>query len=105
MLTYSAILLVTAAIFLGLSIAIYRGKTNLIHDYHQTGVTDKVGYGKAMGKALLVMTAAMLLSGIVGLFGDSDGIALLAVAVLVVGFVIGLVCIAVVQKKFNGEGL
>ena len=102
MLTYSVILLVVAVIFLGISIAIYRGKTNLIHDYHQTEVTDHAAYGKAMGKALLVMTAAMMLSGIIGLFGDSDGIALLSVAVLVVGLIAGFVCIVAVQRKYNG---
>lgn len=47
---------------------------------------------------MLVVAAALLLSGIVGLFPDCEWI---AVAVLYVGLVIGIVCIVRVQKKFN----
>ncbi len=48
------------------------------------------------------MAAAPLLSGIIGLLGDSAGIALLAAAVLVIGTGIGIGRIASVQKKYNG---
>lgn len=101
MLTYSLIVCSTGLLFAGIGIAIYKGKTDLIHDYHQTKVTDKAAYGKAFGKAMLVLAAAMLLSGIVGLLGDSDAVAMAAVAILVIGFGIGFGCIAVVQKKYN----
>ena len=53
-----------AVLFTVLGIAIYKGKTDLIHDYHQTKVTNKSAYGKAFGKAMLVIAAVMLLSGI-----------------------------------------
>ena len=95
---YSIIMFLVAAIFMVVSIAIYRGKTDLIHDYHQTKVKDKAAYGKAFGKAMFVITAALLLSGIIGLL---ENLALLAVAVLIIGLIIGFVCIATVQKKFN----
>lgn len=98
MLLYSIILFLVAAIFTGVSIAIYKGKTDLIHDYHQTKVKDKAAYGKAFGKAMFVITAAILLSGIIGLF---ENLTLLAVVVLIVGLIIGFICIAAVQKKFN----
>ena len=104
MLTYSLIVFSTGVLFVGLSVAIYKGKTDLIHDYHQTKVTDKAAYGKAFGKAMLVLAAAMLLSGIVGLLGDSDAIAMTAVAILVIGFCVGIGCIVAVQKKYN-QGL
>ena len=84
-----------------ISIAIYRGKTDLIHDYHQNKVTDKVGYGKAFGKAMLVISAAMLISGIINLFGDSETVAMISVAVLFLGLIIGIACIIAVQKKYN----
>ena len=58
-------------------------------------------YGKAFGKAMLVVSAALFLSGIVGLLGDSEKVAMIAIAVLVVGLVIGISCIIVVQKKYN----
>ena len=98
MLIYSIIMFITSAVFLGLSIAIYRGRTDLIHDYHQTKVTDQAAYGKAFGKALLVIAGTMLLSGIIGL---AERFAVLAVAVLMIGLCIGIVCIVAVQRKYN----
>ena len=101
MLLYSIIMFVAGLLFVGLSIAIYKGKTNLIHDYHQTNVTDKAAYGKAFGKAMLVIAIAMLFSGIVSLLDDSEITAIIAVAVLIIGLIIGFVCFAAVQKKYN----
>ena len=87
-----------AVLFTVLGIAIYKGKTDLIHDYHQTKVTDKSAYGKAFGKAMLVIATVMLLSGIIGLFKN---LLMLAVAILIIGLVVGIGCIVVVQKKYN----
>ena len=98
---YSIIMFVVGLLFVGLSIAIYKGKTNLIHDYHQTNVTNKDAYGKAFGKAMLVIAIAMLFSGIVSLLDDSEITTIIAVAVLIIGLIIGFVCIAAVQKKYN----
>ena len=101
MFLYSFIMFPVAILFIILSIAIYKGKTQLIHDYHQTYVKDKEGYGKEFGKALGVIAACMLLSGIIGLFGDNTVVVLVAVAVLFLGIIAGLVCIYKVQKKYN----
>ena len=98
MLLYSIIMFIVAVIFIGMGIAIYRGKTDLIHDYHQTKVTDKSAYGKSFGKAMLVIATVMLLSGITGLF---ESLTILAVAILIIGLVIGIGCIVAVQKKYN----
>ena len=87
-----------AVLFTALGIAIYKGKTDLIHDYHQTKVTNKSAYGKAFGKAMLVIATAMLLSGIIGLFKN---LLMLAVAILIIGLVVGIGCIVAVQKKYN----
>ena len=87
-----------AVLFTVLGIAIYKGKTDLIHDYHQTKVTNKSAYGKAFGKAMLVIATAMLLSGIIGLFKN---LLMLAVAILIIGLVVGIGCIVAVQKKYN----
>lgn len=84
-----------------LSIAIYKGKTNLIHSYHQIKVTDKSAYGKAFGKALFGVAMAPFFSGIAALFGDSESIAIIAVAVLMIGIGIGIGFIVAVQKKYN----
>ena len=98
MLVYSIIMFLVSALFTVLGIAIYKGKTDLIHDYHQTKVTDKSAYGKAFGKAMLLIATVMLLSGIIGLF---EKLLILAVAVLIIGFVLGIGCIVAVQKKYN----
>ena len=98
MTAYSIILFLTGALFAGLGIAIYRGKTELIHDYHRTKVTDHAAYGKAFGKAMFVMAAAMVLSGVIGLV---EHLAAFAVAVLIVGLGIGICCIIAVQRKYN----
>ena len=87
-----------AVLFTVLGIAIYKGKTDLIHDYHQTKVTNKSAYGKAFGKAMLVIATAMLLSGIIGLFKN---LLMLAVVILIIGLVVGIGCIVAVQKKYN----
>ena len=98
MLLYSIIMFLVAVLFTVLGIAIYKGKTDLIHDYHQTKVTDKSAYGKAFGKAMLLIATVMLLSGIIGLF---EKLLILAVAILIIGFVLGIGCIVAVQKKYN----
>ena len=98
MLLYSIIMFLVAALFTVLGIAIYKGKTDLIHDYHQAKVTDKSAYGKAFGKAMLVIATVMLLSGIIGLFKN---LLVLAVAILIIGLVVGIGCIVAVQKKYN----
>lgn len=101
MMLYSIIIFLAAVPMIKISIAIYQGKTNLIHDYHQTKVTDKAAYGKAFGKAMFVVSMALLLSGIIGLFGDSEAIAMIAVPVLFIGLFIGIAWLVAVQKKYN----
>ncbi|MBQ8010497.1 MAG: DUF3784 domain-containing protein [Oscillospiraceae bacterium] len=98
MLLYSIIMFLIAVLFIILGIAIYKGKTDFIHDYHQTKVTNKSAYGKAFGKAMLVIATVMLLSGIIGLFKN---LLMLAVAILIIGLVVGIGCIVAVQKKYN----
>ena len=96
-----AVIMFAASILIGvLAVLIYKGKTDLIHDYHQTKVTDKIGYGKAFGRAMAIIASAMAVSGAVSLFGE--GVMEYAVAVLFVGFVIGIAVMVKVQKKYNG---
>lgn len=101
MFLYSCILLPVSILFAVLSISIYKGNTKLIHDYHQTNVEDKEAYGKGFGKALGVIAAGIFTSGVVGLLGDSDTIAMAAVIILFAGLFAGLFCIYKVQKKYN----
>lgn len=101
MVLYSIIMFLAAIPMTIISISIYKGKTDLIHDYHQTKVTDKAAYGKAFGKAMLVVSSALLLSGIISLFSMSEAMATIAVAVLFIGLFIGISQIIAVQIKYN----
>lgn len=101
MLIYSIIMFSVAILFTAISISIYRGNTKLIHDYHQTKVTDLVSYGKAFGKAMFVVGLAPLFSGLIGLAGDSKSIGTAAIAVFFIVFAIGLICLWRVQRKYN----
>lgn len=101
MLVYSVIMLATSLLLLVFGLAIYKGKTDLIHSYHQTKVTDKAAYGKAFGKALFVFASGPLCSGIIGLVSASDTMTIVSVAVLIAGMGIGIGCIAAVQWKYN----
>lgn len=101
MLLYGMIMFAAAVTFAVLAVRIYKGKTELIHDYHQTNVKDKSAYGKAFGKALAVMAVAMALSGGVAFLGEP--VAPVSVAVLLTGLGIGIVAIVRVQKKYNGS--
>ncbi|MBR2611523.1 MAG: hypothetical protein IKC72_00505 [Clostridia bacterium] len=101
MLLYSIIMFLASVPMFIVSILIYQGKTDLIHDYHQTKVTDKVAYGKAFGKAMLVVSMSLLMSGIVSLFGDTKIVATISLTVLFVGLGIGIASIIIVQKKYN----
>ena len=100
-LPYSIIMFLGAAGFAALGTAVYRGRTDLIHEYHQTRVQDKAAYGRAFGKALLCFALAMLLSGIVGLFAKTGSMGAAAVAILIIGLCIGVVCMIKVQNKYN----
>lgn len=98
MILYAAIMLLAALPVGWLSAAIYRGKTELIHDYHQTRVTDRTAYGRSFGKALFVISAALFISGIAALFPDSG---MIPIAVLFIGLFIGIASIITVQQKYN----
>ena len=100
MILYALIMFLCAALFTVLAALIYKGKTDLIHDYHQTKVTDKTAYGKAFGKAMAVIAGGMALSGVASLFGEPA--MWVAMAALATGLVVGIAAIILVQKKYNG---
>ena len=50
---------------------------------------------------MLATSSALLLSGIIGLLGNSELVAMVSVAVLFVGLFIGIAWIVAVQKKYN----
>lgn len=100
MIGYVILMFLLAIVFAVVGMQIYRGKTNLIHDYHQTKVTDKEAYAKAFGKVFMIFPASFALCGGAALLGDS--IMWLSTAILMTGLVFGIAGIIKVQKKYNG---
>lgn len=101
MLLYSIIMLIASIPLFGVAIAIYKGKVNLVMSYHQTKVKDKISYGKALGKALFVVSSAPLVSGVIGLFGEHSAVIVCSLVSLVALLLIGCICIVIVQIKHN----
>ena len=100
MLIYTVLMFLMAALFVAMGVMIFRGRTDLIHDYHQKKVKDKAAYCKDMGKVLLMFSAGMVVSGAVAMLGEA--MALTATLILLLSVGIGLVLLCLVQKKHNG---
>lgn len=102
MLVYSIILFAVAVVFLVLGIAVYRGNTKLIHDYHQTNVKEdeRRDYGRAFSKAMFAVFATLLVSGIIAFFGKE--VMAVSFIVLGAGLIVSGVIFGTVQKKYNG---
>ena len=100
MVSYAVLMFLMAVLFLVLGVLIFRGRTDLIHSYHQKRVKDHRAYGRDMGKALLMFSAAMTASGAVALMGEE--LALTAVMVLLFGIGVGVGMLCAAQKKHNG---
>ena len=69
---FSIILFLTSLLFIILGVSIYKGNIELIHSYHQENVTDKIGYGKAMGKSLVAFSLPMIISGFTAFFTETS---------------------------------
>ncbi len=95
---FSIVLFLTSLLFIILGISIYKGNIKLIHSYHQENVTDKVGYGKAMGKALIIFSLPLMISGVLALFMEKS----IPTIILIVGMILGFIPIVKAQQKFNG---
>ena len=98
------VLLGVGILFSVFAVLIYRGKTDLIHAYHQTRVKDKIAYGRAMGRALGVMAISMLVVGVLTFWIGESALAWLCPVTASVGMTVGLVMILIIQKKYN-QGL
>jgi len=96
MIIYVVLMLAVGIAFGVLSAMIFRGRTDLIHDYHQTKVRDKKGYAKAMGRALAILSVGCLSSALVSVFWVK-----IAPILLIVGITISLVLMVAAQIKYN----
>lgn len=104
MIAYSIITVMTAVLVFAFGMAIYRGNTKLIHDYHQTNVkeSERLEYGRAFAKGLFVLCFTLLISGVIALFGKGNSIAAASLIVLFAGLIASVIVLRKVQKKYNG---
>jgi len=98
MIGFSIFMFAFAILFIVLGVLIYNGKTELIHSYHQTNVTDKSAYGKAMGKAIAGIGVPLTVAGVIGLFTTSVWVTV----VLITGMILSFIPMFRAQKKYNG---
>ena len=102
MVLYAIIMLIAAAQMLGFGIAIFRGKTGLIHDYHRKNIKkgDEKRYARAFSIGLFIIAAAFFASALAALIiGERAGIAAL---LPFTGLAAGITVIVIAQKKYNG---
>ena len=98
---YALIMVIVACVFGVVTVMIYRGRTDLIHAYHQEKVKDYKAYGKAFARALSIMPISMLVSAVVSLISEDETIVFASLLILFTGLVVGLIKIYVVQKIHN----
>ena len=102
MIVYSIIMFAAALALLVFGILISQGHTNVINCYREEKVQHKPLYCKKLSRALYLLATVIICSGIIGLLGTTDIIALIAVGVLVVGVFTGIIHLFSVQKKYGG---
>ena len=102
MIVYSIIMFAVSIAFIVFAILISKGNANLINCYQEDRVKDKPTYCRKFSQSLWMLAAVLGASGIVGLFGETDVIAVSAVVVLLVGVICGLCRLFYVQKKYGG---
>lgn len=100
MISFAIIFYFAALALIICGIAIWNGKTNLIHDYHRGNVTDFKNYGKAMGKAISGMGVFAFISASVSLAREE--LEALCTGIFVIGIISMMVVIYFIQKKYNG---
>ena len=100
MLIFAITFYLIGLILLIFGIAIWSGKTGLIHDYHRKNVTDHKNYGKAMGKAVFGMGVSACICATLSFLGE-DWI-WLSVGTFLIGFVVMFIVAYFIQKKYNG---
>lgn len=100
MFVYFLILLIVAIAAFVLGVSIYRGNTQLIHDYHQRNIkaADKARYARAFAKGMFALGATLLLSGMVALL---EAVAV-SLFVLATGLTASILIFVIVQFKYNG---
>ena len=94
--------IIVSILFFISGIFIYGGKTELIHNYHQTRVKDKQEYGKAFGKTLFGEGICVFLSAAISMIAQSDNGVIASIILFLTSLTVFLVILSKIQKKYNG---
>ena len=101
MIAYAITFYIVGLLIIVAGIAVYRGRTGLIHYYHRKNVVNHIGYGRAMGRPLIIMGISGIICATMSFFGELW---------VTVGIVVFLVCTfamliisLIVTKKYNGK--
>ena len=97
MLIYALILFAVSILFVGIGIALLRGKADLIMEHHQTRVTDKTAYAKAFSVPMFIIAGSMGLASILALLDT----AWISVGALISGLTVAIAWIIRIQMKYN----
>ncbi len=104
MIAYTVLMWAIAVLFLLLGTMIYRGKIELIHEYHRTNVKekDRMAYGRAFAKGIFALAFTLILSGAAALLGRPSADVAAALGILFIGLVAALFGLWRVQRRYNG---
>lgn len=81
---------------------ISKGHITLLHSYHYRNVTDREGYCKEIGKAIMFMSIPFLCSAFLTLFASIHIVSVLSTLVLIVGEAAVFIWMFKIQMKYNG---
>jgi len=84
-------------------IVIKRGNLSVLHSYHYENVTDSEGYARAMGLTLALMSLPVFVHSFLSLFYQVKAVSVAGITVLLMGLIVGAICIFRVQAEYNGD--
>ena len=92
---------IVGLLLITIGIAVYKGKTGLIHYYHRKNVVDHTGYGKAIGRPIIIMGISGLISATMSFFGELW--LTIGISVFFFGIILLLIFSVIAVKKYNGK--
>jgi len=98
---FAIIFYIIGLLLIAIGIAVYKGKTELIHYYHRKNVVDHTGYGKAIGRPIIVIGISALICATMSFFGElwlNVGIFLFFICIIAM-----IIICLIATKKYNGR--
>ncbi len=100
MILFAIIMFAVAALSFVFGALIFRGRIDLIHDYHTKliSVENRPKYCRTFSAGLFALGAFLSAAGVVSLLDNAK----IAVILTVAGIILSLVIISVAQRRYNG---